>query len=248
METNFYDDLAESYHLVFADWQASMDRQGAWLDSFIRAEWPATRTVLDAACGIGTQALPLSALGYRVTASDVSSAAVARAEREAKARGIELTTTVADLRELSRTHARFDLVLACDNALPHLLSDPEILLALRECYACVRPGGGCLFSVRDYAAPGSGTEVLGYGVRPTADGRVIVFQVWDWDGPHYDLSIFLVEERAGKPAQTRVFRGRYYAVPPARILELMALAGFEEVRRVDDGFYQPVLVGSRPAS
>jgi hypothetical protein len=36
------------------------------------------------------------------------------------------------------------------------------------------------------------------------------------------------------------------AVAPARILELMREAGFENVRRVD-GFVQPVLVGSRPA-
>jgi SAM-dependent methyltransferase len=245
MEANFYDDLADSYHLVFADWAASMERQGAWLDSLIRTEWPDTDSVLDAACGIGTQALPLAARGYRVTASDVSTVAVARAEREAKVRGVELITTVADLRALSKSYGEFDLVLACDNALPHLLSDAEILLALRECYACVRPGGGSLFSVRDYAGPGSGTEVQGYGVRSTAEGRVIVFQVWDWDGPRYDLSLYMVEERAEKRPQTRVFRGRYYAVPPARLLELMALAGFEKVRQVD-GFFQPVLVGSRP--
>src|SRR5450432_602633 len=107
MTANFHDDFATSYHLIFSDWQASMDRQGAWLDSFIQAEWPGARTVLDAACGIGTQALPLAARGYRVTASDLSAQAVARAEREAKLRGVELTTAVADLRTLSRSHAEF---------------------------------------------------------------------------------------------------------------------------------------------
>ena len=245
MTEKFYDELAPSYHLLFADWQASMDRQGAWLDSFIRAEWPATERVLDAACGVGTQALPLAACGYRVTASDLSSGAVARAEREAKTRGLDLSTAVADLRTLSQRHGQFDLVLACDNALPHLLSDAELLQAVRECYACVRPGGGCLFSVRDYAEPGSGSEVHGYGVRPVADGRAIVFQVWDWAGRHYDLSIFTVIERSGAPPETHVFRSRYYAVPPARILELMTLAGLEKVRRVE-GFVQPVLVGTKP--
>jgi SAM-dependent methyltransferase len=245
MNTNFYDDFAASYHLVFVDWQASMDRQGAWLDSFIRTEWPTTRRVLDAACGIGTQALPLAARGYQVTASDVSAGAVARAEREAKARGVELSTAVVDLRNLSRSHGQFDLVLACDNALPHLLSDEDILRALRECHACVRPGGGCLFSMRDYAEPGIGTEVHPPSVRTLADGRAILFQVWDWQGLHYDLSIFVVEERGQEAPWTQVFRGRYYAVPPGRVLELMRAAGFVNVRRVD-GFVQPVLVGSRP--
>jgi SAM-dependent methyltransferase len=246
--SQFYEDFADRYHLVFEDWQASMDRQGQWLDSFIRAEWPATQEVLDAACGIGTQSLPLAARGYRVTASDISGAAAARAAREARARGFELTTSVADLRTLSRVHGPFDLVIACDNALPHLLSDAELLQAIRECYACVRPGGGCLFSVRDYLEHGSGSQVQGYGVRRLPSGRAIVFQVWDWDGPHYDLSLYLVEEGLGNAPETRVFRTRYYAVSTERLLELMISVGFRNVRRVDTGFYQPVLVGSKGAA
>jgi len=243
--SDFYEDLADCYHLVFEDWPASMDRQGQWLDSFIRAEWPTTRTVLDAACGIGTQSLPLAARGYQVTASDISSRAVARAEREALTRGVELSTSVADLRALSQVHGQFDLVIACDNALPHLLCDEDLLQALRECYACVRPGGGCLFSVRDYAECGSGSQVHGYGVRKVADGRAIVFQVWDWDDAHYDLALYMVEELAENPPETQVFRTRYYAVGTDRLLLLMRRVGFENVRRVDTGFYQPVLVGSK---
>ncbi|HEX3777197.1 MAG TPA: class I SAM-dependent methyltransferase [Polyangiaceae bacterium] len=246
MNAKFYDELAQDYHLLFADWHASMERQGAWLGDFIRVEWPITVSVLDAACGIGTQALPLAALGYRVTASDISRGAVARAAGEAKIRDLALATKVADLRALSEVHGTFDLVLACDNALPHLLSDVEISGALSECRACVRPGGGVLFSMRDYDAPGSGTEIHGYGVRALPDGRAILFQVWDWDGPHYDLAFYVLKERAGRPLETRVHRARYYALPPARVLELMKAAGFENVRRVD-GFVQPVLVGTRPA-
>lgn len=244
MNATFYDEFAEDYHLVFADWAASMERQGAWLADFIRSEWPHTATILDAACGIGTQALPLAARGYRVTASDFSPGAVARAQREARARGLELTTDVVDLRELSSVHGTFDLVLACDNALPHLLSDEEISRALAECRACVRPGGGLLISMRDYGTPGTGNEMHPGGVRALPDGRAVLFQVWDWEGAQYDLSIYLVKDRAGGDCETRVYRGRYYAISPVRVIELMREAGFENVRRVD-GFVQPVLVGTR---
>jgi hypothetical protein len=41
----------------------------------------------------------------------------------------------------------FDLVVSCDNSIPHLLSDAEISLALRQMLACLRPGGGCLGQV-----------------------------------------------------------------------------------------------------
>jgi len=243
MTAGFYDALADDYHLMFVDWDGAMKRQGDWLDHFIRTEWPGSARLLDATCGVGTQSIPLALRGYEVTASDLSPAAVARAGREASARGARLTTSVADLRSLSKTHGEFDVVLACDNSFPHLLSDAEIAQGLAECGACVRPGGGFLLSMRDYDAPGTGSEMHSYGVRPLADGRALLFQVWDWDGAHYDLSFYVVKERAGG-VETSVQRSRYYAIAPARVLELMRAAGFENVRRVE-GFVQPVLVGTR---
>jgi glycine/sarcosine N-methyltransferase len=56
--------------------------------------------VLDAAIGIGTQALGLLALGFRVTGSDLSHAAVNRARREAAVRQLPLACVVADFRAL----------------------------------------------------------------------------------------------------------------------------------------------------
>src|SRR3970040_2006858 len=83
----FYDDLAPLYHLVYENWEASVARQGSALASLIGEHWGAgARTVLDAAVGIGTQALGLLALGFRVTGSDLSHAAVNRAQREAATR------------------------------------------------------------------------------------------------------------------------------------------------------------------
>ena len=83
----FYDQLAPFYHLIYADWEASITRQAAALDSIMQEFWGAeTTTILDVACGIGTQTLGLAQLGYQVTASDLSRAAVARARWEAAAR------------------------------------------------------------------------------------------------------------------------------------------------------------------
>src|SRR5215471_9239016 len=77
---DFYDRLAPFYHLVYPDWEASVQRQAAALDGILRDRWGSEcRAILDVACGIGTQALGLARLGYAVTGSDLSSAAVARA-------------------------------------------------------------------------------------------------------------------------------------------------------------------------
>jgi SAM-dependent methyltransferase len=87
----FYDELASLYHLVYPDWNASIERQAAALDAVIRECWPPVRTILDAACGIGTQALGLAQLGYHVTSSDLSPSAVARARREAVDRDLDIS-------------------------------------------------------------------------------------------------------------------------------------------------------------
>jgi hypothetical protein len=46
----------------------------------------------------------------------------------------------------------FDAILACDYAIPHLLTDAEIGTAFSECRRCLRLGGVLVISVRDYAA------------------------------------------------------------------------------------------------
>jgi SAM-dependent methyltransferase len=245
--TEFYDRLSPIYHLVYHDWEASVRRQASQLDGLIREIWDGgVQTILDAACGIGTQALGLAGLGYRVTAADISPTALARAGEEARKRGLVIPFAISDLRTLSTVHhGPFDLVLACDNAIPHLLSDDEIRQAFREMYGCVRPGGGCLISVRDYQAGDSGTKLIPYGVRREGDRRHVVFQIWEFTGAMYDLSMYFVEDTGEDECVTRVLRTRYYAVPVARLMELMTEAGFSAVRRIDGRFFQPVIVGLR---
>jgi len=247
---DFYDQLSPFYHLIYADWDASVKRQASQLDAVIRELWEGrVRTVLDAACGTGTQAIGLAGLGYQVTASDISPASLERAKQEAEKRSLTISVSRADMRNLSLAHpGSFDLVIACDNAIPHLLSDDEIRLAFREMYRAAAPGGGALISVRDYdPAESKGTKVVPYGLRKGGAVRTLVFQVWEFHGPIYDLSMYFVEDRGGDTCSTYVMRSRYYAVPVVRLIELMTEAGFLAVRRIDQRFFQPLLAGFKPA-
>jgi SAM-dependent methyltransferase len=176
----FYDELAPLYHLVYENWEASVARQGKALASLIGEHWGAgARTVLDAAVGVGTQALGLLGLGFRVTG------------REAAARRLPLSCVVADFRALPLRTAGVDVVIVCDNSLPHLETPGDIGTALGECFRCARPGGGCLVSMRDYGPPPPpGTvEVRLYGERAWAGRRYHLRQVWSWRGPRYDYSL-----------------------------------------------------------
>jgi SAM-dependent methyltransferase len=248
---DFYDALAPFYHLIFPDWDASIARQAAALDKVIRAEAGpgAERTVLDVACGIGTQALGLAALGYPVNASDLSAGVVARLRDEASKRGVKIDATVADMRDAWDAHGRtFGVVVCADNSLPHLLTDGEILHTLRGFLRCTAPGGICLVSIRDYEAIDlQTTRMHPYGVRDEDGARWVLFQVWEPRPPLYQTSMYVVEDRREAGVRTRVMRATCYALPVARLVELMRQAGFDDVRRLDGAFYQPLIIGRRPA-
>src|ERR1700676_1321121 len=115
---NFYDELAEHYHLMFEDWNQSIERQAAVLNDVLRsvpAQFPLN--LLDCACGIGTQAIGFAQSGHHVVASDLSPAAVARARREAERRGLNISFAVSDMTSLAEiAGADFDAVAALDNA------------------------------------------------------------------------------------------------------------------------------------
>ena len=251
----FYDELAPYYDLIFENWDASMARQGAALAPLIERELgpaaaPASLRVLDAACGIGTQALALAARGFHVTARDVSPDAIGRLRREANARGLTIDAAVADMRAVAETLAPpFDVVLAFDNSVPHLLSDADIELALRQFHSVMRPGGVLLCSVRDYDNVERGVPAtFEYGERRRAGEVYRPRQEWTWESTtHYRIE-FIIEKGEPRSAPTTVLRTvtRYYAVSVARLLELMARAGFVNCRRLDETMYQPILIGRPP--
>lgn len=246
---DFYDQMASLYHLIFQSWDESIERQAGQLTTIISDRWGAgSKTILDVSCGIGTQAIGLAKRGFTVTASDLSAVAITRAKVEAQRRAVEIDFSLCDMRAIQVHHQRqFDVVISCDNSITHLLSDDDLLLALRQIYDCTRPGGGCLLTVRDYDREERGTGLIKpYGVREEGEKRYIIFQVWDFVGPVYDLAMcFVVDDRTSQQLVTHVMRTQYNAVGTGHLLALMRRAGFTRAERLDGRFYQPVLVGDR---
>lgn len=216
----------------------------------MRTEWGSrTARVLDVACGIGTQALGFAALGYDVSGADSSLGAVVRAEQEAAKRDLAVTFAVADMRQVAEVYAghHFDVVLACDNAIPHLLTDADILTAFRQFHALLRPGGGCLISVRDYVENDtSRPQLVPHGVRQVDGRRYVLYQVWEPDGPFCNVSFYFSEDPGGDSAvTTKVLRWRVYRIGIPRLIDLLGKAGFLSVHRIDGVYFQPVIVGTR---
>jgi len=246
--SDFYDQLAGLHHLIFQNWDESIERQSEQLANTIRQRWNDASTILDVSCGIGTQAIGLAKKGFVVTASDLSERAVARAKIEAKRRGVDIGFSVCDMRAAHDHHQRqFDVVICADNSITHLLNDDDLLTALGQIHSCTRPGGGCLLTVRDYDKEERGTGLVKpYGVREEGGKRYIIFQVWDFVGQIYDMTMyFVVDDRSLHQPVTHAMRTRYNAVGTNHLLELMQKAGFDSTERLDGGYFQPVLLGSR---
>ena len=244
----FYDDLAESYHLMFQDWTQSVRRQAAVLGPLIEREIPTgALRILDCACGIGTQSLGLAQRGHALVGVDLSELAIGRARREAQQRNLSIQFKMADMRDLSSvSETDFDLAIAIDNALPHLLNEQDLARAVQQIAGKLRPGGLFLASIRDY------DQILEQhpAMPPPAffeDGvhRRICHQVWDWTGDRqYTVHLYITQETdAGWTC--RHFLSVYRALRRDELTAILHQAGFVELSWLmpsDSGFYQPVVL------
>src|SRR5262249_50445259 len=130
MAKEFYDDLAESFHLIFQDWEASLRYQADVLARLLPPQ-SSDMPILDCACGIGTQAIGLAMKGYRVEGRDPSPASIGRASREAAVRGLTANFRIDDMRNLSTAAlGGYGAVLGMDKEIPHLRSDAAIVTTL----------------------------------------------------------------------------------------------------------------------
>jgi hypothetical protein len=75
---NFYDEIAPFYHLIFGEWESSIERQATALDSIIKEFWGAgITTIVDLACG--TEHRRSDWHNWVMITSDLSSSAIRRA-------------------------------------------------------------------------------------------------------------------------------------------------------------------------
>jgi glycine/sarcosine N-methyltransferase len=242
----FYDNLACNYHLMFEDWEASIERQAAVLAPIVERECGAGVRVLDCSCGIGTQMLGLAQRGFHLTGSDGSAAAIARARKEAAGRGLDLRFFIADMRDLAGVPGTFDAVISMDNALPHLENDTAWQRALAAVRSKLRPGGVFLASIRDYDCLVRERPVVHGPAFFSDDGRRrIVFQLWDWmDERRYRFHLYITRELE-RGWETLHGSSTYRAVLREEVSGMLHSAGFAEVRWLmpaDCGYYQPIVV------
>ena len=245
----FYDDMASQYDKLFQDWQATTHEQAVILDRiFQKNGFDQSAHVLDCACGIGTQAIGLAAFGYRVTASDISDGELKEAGKRAKQNGVEIRFEHADFCALSDAFSeQFDIVIAMDNALPHMLSAGALKAAIESITGQIRPNGLFVASIRDYdrlllSKPPYSPPYI----HQTDKGKRVSFQTWIWEDDNYRLTQYIIDDEDS--LQISKFECEYRATRREELANLLLSNGCSEVKwefPEETGFYQPVVIARK---
>jgi len=245
----FYDSLASQYDKLFLDWQSTTREQAMILESLFRENgFDQTAKILDCACGIGTQAIGLAALGYGVTASDISDGELAEARDRAEKNRVRIRFEHADFCALSKTFSeQFDVVICMDNALPHMLSEETLAAAVKSIMGRIVIGGIFVASIRDYDALLA--EKPPYSppyIHKTENGQRVSFQTWVWEGEHYKLTQYIIDDEEN--LQISKFDCEYRATRREELTKLLLANGCSEVIwkfPEETNFYQPIVVAKK---
>lgn len=246
---SFYDNLASEYDKLFLDWDASSKEQGVILDKLFCAKgFDHSARVLDCACGIGTQSIGLAALGYDVTASDISENELKDAKRRAESKGLSIQFEKADFRDLEKTFSQqFDIVIAMDNALPHMLTKEDLEKALKSIFARTRDGGILVASIRDYdTLLESKPPYSPPYIHKTKNGQRVSFQTWNWSGNNYRLVQYIIDDE--NALNISRFECEYRATTRNELTDILASSGFSTVEWIspeESGFYQPIFIAKK---
>ena len=245
----FYDNLASQYDKLFLDWQAATQEQALILDRVFTANgFDKTANILDCACGIGTQAIGLAAIGYNVTGSDISDGEIAEAKQRAAKNNVRVHFEHANFCSLSDVFSeQFDIVIAMDNALPHMLTSNDLAAAIKSIVNQIKNGGLFVGSIRDYdALLATKPPYSPPYIHKTAKGQRVSFQTWTWEDDNYRLTQYIVDDEDA--LQVSKFECEYRATRRQEMTDLLMANGCQEVVwkfPEETGFYQPIVIASK---
>ena len=245
----FYDHLAAHYDKLFLDWDTATREQAVILDRLFQANgFGRSAQILDCACGIGTQAIGLAAMGYAVTASDLSQGALAEARERAAINQVQITFCKADFCALSEIFPQqFDIILAMDNAWPHMLTPDALNAAIKSITGQLAQGGIFVASIRDYDALLSAQPPYSPPyIHQIPDGQRVAFQTWHWEGDRYKLIQYIIED--AQTLQIHKFSCEYRATRRAELTQLLKANGCTKVTWLfpeETGFYQPIVIARK---
>ena len=153
-----------------------------------------------------------------------------------------------EIRILSDTFAeKFDIVIAMDNALPHMLSSNDLEKPIKSIANQIKRNGIFVASIRDYDS--LLMEKPPYSppyINKMDKGQRVSLQTWVWKDDNYKLTQYIIDDEEN--LQISKFECEYRATRRAEMTELLHAYGCSNVEWKfpdETGFYQPIVVAGK---
>ena len=118
-----------------------------------------------------------------------------------------------EIRILSDTFAeKFDIVIAMDNALPHMLSSNDLEKAIKSIANQIKRNGIFVASIRDYDS--LLMEKPPYSppyINKMDKGQRVSFQTWVWKDDNYKLTQYIIDDEENLQVSSVCLRQNKYA-------------------------------------
>lgn len=245
----FYDSMASQYEKFYPDWDTAVKDEAKFLSEvFERYGFDKKAQILDCACGIGTQTIGLASLGYSIIGSDISVGEIEEARKRAAKYKVNIDFEQADFCALSDVFSgKFDIIIALDNALPHMLTSEALAKAIKSILNQINDGGIFVASIRDYDLVLRDKPVHSAPyIHKTDKGQRVLFQTWEWEGDNYKFIQYIIDDEE-KTTVSR-FKCEYRATRREEITKYLYESGCREVNwelPEKTGFYQPIVVARK---
>ena len=141
---NAYHNLAASYYSLTTD--VDYDATVAFYQTLLQREGLTPRTAVDLACGTGSVALRLAAMGMDVTAVDLSEEMLCVASGKAMEQGLPVLFVCQALQRLHLPKG-VDLAVCALDSLDYITDPADCREAIRRIYKVLNPGGCFIFDV-----------------------------------------------------------------------------------------------------
>lgn len=136
-----YGDMFAEYSQIIYETIRDTKKEVAFLDwAFTNLAQVEVKRALDVACGTGRHAIPLTELGYDVIGIDLSLAMLCRFKGRCEEVEMNPKLVRSDMRYLPFVE-KFDAIYCMFSSFNHLLTNEELLLALRAFCGALRMGG-----------------------------------------------------------------------------------------------------------
>jgi SAM-dependent methyltransferase len=216
---------AETYGFMFPD--SSFASAIEQVSPLIELSGVESGHLLDMGCGPGRFAVPFAKRGFSVTGVDITPFLIEKARAYAESESVELELVEQDMRNFVRPEA-FDLALSMLTSFGYFDDEGENLIALKNIYASLKPGGVFIFDTY-------GKEILARVFQETSSqklpngGLIVQRREVSHDWSQIENEWLVIKER-----QVRTFLLRHWIYSGREFKELLAAAGFTDIRLYGD--------------